>query len=91
MSYWEKIDGSYIGSGVVMDPAAVSSIFARISEVPDQSNILMITRPENKVTYYAGFAWEKSGQINNFNDWEQLLTRQAEKLKHPLKVTFQNH
>lgn len=91
MSYWEKIDGSYIGSGVVMDPAAVSSTFARISEVPDQSNILMITRPENKVTYYAGFAWEKSGQINNFNDWEQLLIRQAEKLKHPLKVTFQNH
>ncbi|GEN77231.1 DUF4861 family protein [Chryseobacterium hagamense] len=89
ISYWEKIDGTDTGSGVVMDPADVSSAFANISEVKDQSNVLLVTNAKNQISYYAGFAWEKSGQISNIQDWEQMLNRQAEKIKHPLKVKFE--
>jgi hypothetical protein len=89
ISYWEKIDGTDTGSGIVMNPADVSSAFANISKVKDQSHVLLITKAESQISYYAGFAWEKSGQITGIRDWEQLLNRQAEKMKHPLKVILE--
>ncbi len=84
--HWEKIDDAFVGEGVVVDPEIVEKSIAFTSEIPDQSNLLIVTKPRNKLTYYAGFAWQKSGQIQTQKDWETLLQKQSEILANPLMI-----
>ncbi|WP_426276211.1 DUF4861 domain-containing protein [Chryseobacterium sp. S-02] len=84
--HWEKIDDAFVGEGIVVDPTIVESSVAFKSEIPDQSNLLVITKPQKKLTYYAGFAWQKSGQIQTQKDWEKLLQKQAQIIANPLQV-----
>ncbi|MCM4156929.1 DUF4861 family protein [Gramella sp. AN32] len=88
--HWEEIDSSFVGEGLVLNPTIIDSAFARKAEIPDQSNLLVITNPENKITYYAGFAWDKSGQVSNLNDWDAMLKKQALIMKNPLRVEVEN-
>lgn len=87
--HWEPIDDAFLGEGVVLDPSRFDRSFINESTVPDQSQLLILTYPKNGIlTYYAGFAWTKSGQVSSVEDWELLLQRQAERIESPLKVTF---
>ena len=84
----ELIDGSFIGEGFVIDPTVIDRAFVNKSKTPDQSNLLVVSHPKgNKITYYAGFAWQKSGQVANAADWEAMLIKQAQIVANPLKVT----
>ena len=88
----EKIDGIFLGEGIVLNPKLVKDAFANVSKTTDQSNLLIITNPkENKVTYYAGFAWQKSGQVANEADWDTLLQKQAKLLANPLSITIKGN
>ena len=84
--HWEKIDDAFVGEGVVVDPEIVEKSLAFKSEVPDQSNLLIVTKPQNKLTYYAGFAWQKSGQIQTQKDWETVLQKQSQIIANPLII-----
>ncbi|MDP9959312.1 DUF4861 domain-containing protein [Chryseobacterium lathyri] len=84
--HWEKIDDAFVGEGVVVDPKIVEKSVAFKSETPDQSNLLVVTKPQNKLTYYAGFAWQKSGQIQTQKDWETLLQKQSQIIANPLII-----
>ncbi|CAD0219707.1 DUF4861 domain-containing protein [Chryseobacterium sp. JV274] len=84
--HWEKIDDAFVGEGVVVDPKIVEKSVAFKSETPDQSNLLVVTKPQNKLTYYAGFAWQKSGQIQTQKDWETLLQKQSQMIANPLII-----
>ena len=85
--YWEKIDSAYLGVGVVIDPGVVKQAFVYESTTPDQSQILIVNEPTlTNLTYYTGFAWTKSGQINSQEDWDQMLEKQAQVLANPLKI-----
>ena len=90
-SHWESIDDSFVGEGIVIDRKFVKEAFAKVSKVADQSNLLVVTKAKDKITYYAGFAWQKSGQIKSVTDWDMLLEKQALILKNPLKVTLKNN
>ncbi len=85
-SHWEKIDDAFVGEGIVLDPAKIDSAFANVSKVVDQSNLLILTKPEDKLTYYAGFAWQKSGQVNSKEDWQKMLDKKAKEIASPLVV-----
>lgn len=82
----EKIDGSFLGEALLMDPAVVQKAFAYKSREADQSNLLVLTSPSKKLTYYAGFAWEKSGQVKDAADWESQLKKQGLIIANPLQV-----
>ena len=84
--HWEAIDDSFIGEGIVIDPTSITSAFTNISKTPDQSNLLIITKPLNRLVYYAGFAWQKSGQIKSKEDWDTILEKQSLIIRNPLKV-----
>jgi len=86
--HWEKIDDAFVGEGIVVNPNIVQKSFAHRTETPDQSNLLVLTTPQKKLTYYAGFAWEKSGQIKTKDDWENILQKQAKIVADPLVVEF---
>ncbi|MCC8408318.1 DUF4861 domain-containing protein [Mucilaginibacter sp. UR6-1] len=87
-SHHEDIDNVYIGEGIVIKPDVVQKAFANKSKTPDQSNLLVLTKPAGKVIYYAGFAWQKSGQIKHSADWEAMLKQQAQIIAHPLAVSI---
>ncbi|GLB52326.1 hypothetical protein NBRC110019_13650 [Neptunitalea chrysea] len=84
--YWEKIDDAYIGEGIVIDVDEVISASSRVSEVKDQSNLLILAKPTDKLTYYAGFAWVKSNQVTSVEDWDKMLEEKAAMLKNPLTI-----
>lgn len=88
VAHHEKIDGIYIGEGIVMAPAIVQRAFVNKSKTKDQSNIIVLTKPAGKITYYAGFAWASAGQATNAEEWKALLNKQAEIVAYPLKVTL---
>jgi len=84
--HWEKIDDAFVGEGIVVDPAIVEKSWARKSEVADQSNLLVVTKPNQKLVYYAGFAWQKSGQIKTKQDWENILQKQSQIIAAPFLI-----
>ncbi len=87
--HWEPIDDSFVGEGIVIDPSVVKSALNHHSKSPDQSQILVVTAPENNtLVYYAGFAWLKSGQIQSVQDWDVLLEKQSKIIQNPLVVTI---
>ncbi|WP_186755342.1 DUF4861 domain-containing protein [Echinicola salinicaeni] len=90
MRYYEPIDGSMLGLGVVMDPKNVKEILDHRVDYRDGSQLLMVAEPNDQsIIYFAGFGWDKSGQFDNSADWDHYLQQFAKKLKFPLKVTVQ--
>lgn len=85
--HWEKIDDAFVGEGIVVNPKILERSVAFKSEIPDQSNLLVVTKPQKKLTYYAGFAWQKSGQIQTQKDWENILQKQSKIVANPLLIT----
>jgi hypothetical protein len=60
------------------------------SKSVDQSQILVVTKPENNIlVYYVGFAWTGSGQVQSVQDWDAMLQRQSQLIQNPLTVTIQ--
>jgi hypothetical protein len=88
--HWEKIDDSYVGEGIVLDVNDIDSAFVQRGKDKDQNHILIVTKPQNTLSYYAGFAWVKSGQISNVEDWESLLEKQSKIIETPLEISIQN-
>ncbi len=87
--HWEAIDTSYVGEGIVLDPAYVKEAFVHQSEVPDQSQLLILTSTRNNhLVYYAGFGWTRSKQVHHVGEWDQMLKEQALKIAQPLTVEF---
>lgn len=86
--HWEKIDDAFVGEGIVVEPKIVDKSIAFRSDVPDESNLYVITKPHAKLVYYAGFAWQKSGDIQTRQDWENRLQKQSEIIRNPLIVTI---
>jgi hypothetical protein len=115
--HWEAIDDSFVGEGIVVDPAVVKTAMNHHSKSPDQSQILVVTAPKNFtssyniaylthnsqhavqteikeviepnsyiLTYYAGFAWLKSGQVQSVQDWDAMLEKQSQIIQSPLRV-----
>jgi hypothetical protein len=85
--HWEPIDDSFVGEGIVLDPALLARAFVHRTSKPDQSQLLISTSPrDGRLTYYAGFAWLKSGQIGSMADWEAMLRHKAQCIAHPLEV-----
>ncbi len=89
--HWETIDGAEVGEALVMDPEIIDSVFVHRSKTQDQSNLLVLTQSENqKVIYYAGFAWEKAGEITTLEEWEAHLEKFSSTLQEPLEVKIVN-
>ncbi|MCK0146725.1 DUF4861 domain-containing protein [Arenibacter sp. F26102] len=86
--YWETMDGTYLGEGIVIDTSVVDTAFVRESKITDQSNLLVIAKPKGSLTYYAGFSWAKSGQISKVEDWDNILSQQAKIIANPLDLSI---
>ncbi|WP_377486922.1 DUF4861 domain-containing protein [Pontibacter toksunensis] len=87
--YWEPMDGSNLGTGIVLAPGVVKDYKDHRVETKDQSHLYVITNPDSsKLVYYAGFGWEKSGQFKSKEEWDQYLATFAKRIASPLEVNF---
>ncbi len=85
--YWEPIDGSYAGEAIIMEPKLVADAITHVDADPDKSNLLVVTKPRDRLSYYSGFSWLKSGQVRNVDDWDLLVQQQLLNIKNPLELT----
>lgn len=86
--YWEKIDDSYLGTGVVVAPRYLTDYQDHRSAEKDHSQLYMVTQPvQGTVVFYAGFGWQKSGQFSSTAAWDSYLEAFAQRLASPLEVT----
>ncbi|MCP2028278.1 hypothetical protein L1276_003448 [Flavobacterium sp. HSC-32F16] len=87
LSYWEPIDDSEIGTGLVAPKNTLLSFDNHITEEKDLSNLYgNISVKNNKAVYYAGFGWKKGSPFQTKQEWEKYLSSFAEKINNPLIV-----
>ena len=74
---WEKIDDSYVGTGVILPAQYTSEFVAQTSVEKDRDNAVLVTTTDTqgKLEYYAGFVWQKAGHITTYFTWKEYLER----------------
>jgi len=86
LTTWEPMDKSLgmQGLAVVVDPSAVDKV------AEDKLNYLVILKPSvaAPITYWAGFAWDRAGQITSAESWKSYVDQFAERLRSPIEVTI---
>jgi hypothetical protein len=88
ISYWEPLDDSELGQGLVTTDAFFINSEKYDTYKKDESNLYANLKVvDGKVVYYAGFGWKKSNQFKTQQDWESYLRDFAIKIKNPFLVT----
>ncbi|CAC9973094.1 DUF4861 family protein [Flavobacterium panici] len=87
LSYWEPIDDSEIGLGLIAPKGILTSFDNHVTDEKDLSNLYGdISVKNNKAIYYVGFGWKKGSPFQTKQEWETYLTSFAEKVNNPLIV-----
>jgi len=87
ISYWEPIDDSEIGIGIVTPKNTLTSFDYHVTNEKDLSNLYgNIEVKNNKAIYYAGFGWKKGSPFQTEKEWEAYLSTFAKKINNPLLV-----
>ena len=55
----------------------------------DARNNLLVMKPKTSfpVSYWAGFAWDRAGQITSTDAWKKYVDEFGERLRWPIEVT----
>ena len=55
----------------------------------DARNNLLVMKPKTSfpVSYWAGFAWDRAGQITSADEWKKYVDEFGERLRSPIEVT----
>lgn len=84
LTIWEPVEKNLgmQGLAVVTDPSAID----KLGE--DKLNHLVILKPgvATPITYWAGFAWDRAGQITSAESWKSYVDQFAERLRSPIDV-----
>ncbi|KAF2516220.1 DUF4861 domain-containing protein [Flavobacterium zhairuonense] len=87
LCYWEPIDDSEIGMGLVAPKNTMTSFDNHVTNEKELSNLYgNITVKNGKAIYYAGFGWKKGSPFQTKQEWETYLASFAEKINNPLIV-----
>ncbi|AHM63027.1 hypothetical protein D770_23910 [Flammeovirgaceae bacterium 311] len=86
--YWEAVDDSEVGIGIVLKPVSIQTYIDSLNAAAQDNLLVLMEAPENKVIYYAGYSWKKSGQYTSPQEWDQYLQHFSLCLASPLEVTF---
>jgi len=84
LTTWEPVEKNLgmQGLAVVVDPSAVDKL------AEDKLNNLVVLKPgvATTITYWAGFAWDRAGQITTAESWKAYVDQFAERLRSPIEV-----
>jgi rhamnogalacturonyl hydrolase YesR len=87
VSSWEKIDDSYVGTAVILPKGFAGRFVAQTSDKKDRNNAVLVanTDEQGRLSYYAGFTWEKAGNITTYFDWKAYLSNYLDEPATPVK------
>jgi hypothetical protein len=86
-SYWEPLEDSELGTGIVVDPAFLETYKDYRTGKKDLSQLYVILKPkESKLVYYSGFGWKKAGRFNSSSEWNAYLADFSKRMRSPLEV-----
>lgn len=89
-SYWEPHGDSELGTGIVAPVEEIVGFEKNITSQMDLSNLYaQLKVNDDKIVYYAGFGWKKSGQFKTKSVWNQYLGSFALKINNPLEVKIE--
>ena len=87
LSYWEPHEDSELGTGIVVPQGTMIGHDHYVTERTDESNLFaQLKVADQKVVYYAGFSWKKSGQFQTKEAWDSYLSDFAQKINSPLEL-----
>ena len=74
---WETIDGSDLGTGVVIDPKRIDSLHVEESGKKLSDHVVLLTKTDAKgeLEYYAGYGWARAKEITTLEQWTRYLTQ----------------
>jgi hypothetical protein len=85
MAVWENMEKKQGMQGValIVNPKDL------IEETSDAANNLLLVKvgPDNTVSYWTGFAWDKADQYTNEAAWKTYVEQFAQGLQSPIAVT----
>lgn len=86
---WETIDGSQVGTGVALPKFTHTQYIEQKSKFKDRSHALLVTKTDEagKLTYYAGFAWSKVGEITTNKAWQAYADNYLADKSGKLEIT----
>lgn len=91
LDYWETLDDSEIGTGIVAPKNTLVGFENYLSTKAELSNLYGDFKVvDNTINYYAGFGWKKGSPFQTQKDWEAYLSLFAKKINNPLIVTLKN-
>jgi hypothetical protein len=87
LSYWEPIDDSEIGMGIVAPKNTLLNFDNYVTDEKEFSNLYgNLKVKDNKAVYFAGFGWKKGSPFQTKAEWEAYLSSFANKINNPLVV-----
>ena len=87
ISYWEQIDDAYVGTGILAKLSLILDQIEVRKPTKDQSHVYMLLDHSQKISFYAGFAWQKAGEIKSADQWNEYLLQFQNRLSNPLIIT----
>jgi len=83
LTIWEPVEKNLgmQGLAVVADPSTVDKL------AEDKLNHLVVLKP-GATTYWAGFAWDRAGQITSAESWKAYVDQFAERLRSPIDISI---
>lgn len=89
VNYWQPHADSEIETTIIADNKTFKGFEKHDVETKDLSNAYAhLNVVNNKVVYYAGFTWKKSGQFASKQDWKNYLNRFSKQINNPLEVSI---
>jgi hypothetical protein len=88
---WEEIDGAGLGTAVIVEPALIKDYQLITSTNKYEGNAFFVVAPgvKGRFTYYAGYGWEKAGDIVTPAQWEHYLDEFIARVRHPVTATME--
>lgn len=85
LTVWQPMDKNLgmQGLAVLVNAADVDK------SAEDARNNLLVMKPKTSfpVSYWAGFAWDRAGQITSADAWKKYVDEFGERLRSPIEVT----
>lgn len=86
LTVWQQVEknSGMQGIAIVADPKSL------VKDAEDKLNNLVLVKcgADNSVSYWAGFCWDRAGQITGADAWNKYVDQFAQGLRSPIQVSI---
>jgi hypothetical protein len=76
-------NGGMQGVALIVDPKQLDK------QAEDEKNDLLLLKvsPQNTISYWTGFYWDKSGQFESYDAWKKYVDEASQRFASPIEVS----